>query len=171
MVAIDILYLVDRLEALLVKGWRFPGTAKTFIDEDEFLDIVDQMRIAIPEEIKQAKKIVQERDRIIAQAQEEAQRINTMAKEDHARLVNDHVVTKAAETRASEIETQAQANALQIRQGADQYAIQILQDLQGKLDQLAQQVTGLQSQVYNGLNVLVDPNNAPGNPPDGDDAS
>ena len=68
MIAIDVLYLVDRLEALLNKGWRVPMSAKTMIDEDEFLDIVDQMRIAFPEEIKQAKKIVQDRDHIIAQA-------------------------------------------------------------------------------------------------------
>ena len=170
MVTIDILYLVDRLEALLVKGWRFPGTAKTFIDEDEFLDIVDQMRIAIPEEIKQAKKIVQERDRIIAQAQEEAQRINTMAKEDHARLVNEHTITQAAETRASEIESQDHSTALQIRQGADQYALQMLQELQSKLDLLAQQVAGLQTQVYNGLNVLNTQNIAPGTSPDEDNA-
>ena len=58
MVATDILYLVDRLEALLSKGWRVPMSSKTMIDEDEFLDIVDQMRIAIPEEIRQSKKIV-----------------------------------------------------------------------------------------------------------------
>ena len=61
MIAIDILYLVDRLEALLSKGWRVPLTSKTMIDEDEFLDIVDQMRIAIPEEIKLAKKMQQDR--------------------------------------------------------------------------------------------------------------
>ncbi len=155
MIAIDILYLVDRLEALLVKGWRVPMTSKTLIDEDEFLDIVDQMRIAIPEEIKQSKKIVQERDRVIAQAQEEAQRIATMAKEDAARLTNDHSVTKAAESRAADIEAEANAAATSIRQGADAYAAQALSDLQARLEQIAQQVAGLQTQVYNGLNLIT----------------
>lgn len=157
MIAIDILYLVDRLEALLAKGWRVPMSSKTMIDEDEFLDIVDQMRIAIPEEIKQSKKIVQERDRVIAQAQEEAQRITAMAREDSARLTNDHAVTKAAETRAAEIEAAAKSSAITIRQGADQYALQALSELQTRLEQLAQQVATMQTQVYNGLNFIAGP--------------
>jgi len=156
MIAIDILYLVDRMEALLVKGWRVPVTSKTMIDEDEFLDIIDQMRIAIPEEIKQSKKIVQERERVIAQAQEEAQRIATIAKEDAARLTNEHAVTKATEALAAEIEAKAKASAVQIRQGADTYAAQVLSELQSRLEQLAQQVAALQTQVYNGLSFISD---------------
>ncbi len=166
MIAIDILYLVDRLEALLVKGWRVPLTSKSMLDEDEFLDIIDQMRIAIPEEIKQAKKIVQERDRVIAQAQEEAQRIAAMAQEDAARLTNEHAVTKAAESHAAEVEAEAQASAAQIRKGADAYTAQALSDLQARLEQLAQQVASLQTQVYNGLNFISEqtPSATPENP-------
>jgi cell division septum initiation protein DivIVA len=154
MIAIDVLYLVDRLEALLNKGWRVPMSAKTMIDEDEFLDIVDQMRIAFPEEIKQAKKIVQERDRIVAQAQEEAKHMIEMAKEDAARLTNEHAVTKSAQQQAAQIEQKAQADASAREKGADEYAQQMLQDLHGRLAQFAQQIAQMQSQVYNGLNVL-----------------
>lgn len=167
MIAIDILYLVDRLEALLVKGRRVPLTSKTMIDEDECLDIIDQMRIAIPEEIKQSKKIVQERERVVAQAQEEAQRISAMAKEDAARLTNEHAVTKAAESRAEQIEAEAKASALQIRQGADAYAAQALSELQSRLEQLAQQVAALQTQVYNGLSFISE-QGAPVDQPDHD---
>lgn len=158
MIAIDVLYLVDRLEALLNKGWRVPMTAKTMIDEDEFLDIVDQMRIAFPEEIKQAKKIVQDRDRLIAQAQEEAQRIVEFAKEDAARLTNEHAIVKSAQQTAAQINQQANAAAQTTRQGADDYAAQILRDLQNRLDTLIQQVTLLQNQVVNGINVIETPN-------------
>ena len=154
MIAIDVLYLVDRLEALLNKGWRVPMSAKTMIDEDEFLDIVDQMRIAFPEEIKQAKKIVLERDRIVAQAQEEAKHMIEMAKEDAARLTNEHAVTKSAQLQAAQIEQKAQADASAREKGADEYAQQMLQDLHARLAQFAQQVAQMQSQVYNGLNVL-----------------
>jgi hypothetical protein len=150
------LYLVDRLEALLNKGWRVPVTAKTMIDEDEFLDIVDQMRIAFPEEIKQAKQIVQDRDRLIAQAQEEAQRFVEFAKEDAARLTNEHSITKAAQQQAAQIHQQANALALSRRQGADDYAAQTLKDLQARLDQLVEQVTVLQTQINNGLDVIED---------------
>ncbi len=154
MIAIDVLYLVDRLEALLNKGWRVPLSAKTMIDEDEFLDIVDQMRIAFPEEIKQAKKIVQERDRIIAQAQEEAKHVIEMAKEDAARLTNEHAVTKTAQQQAAQIAQKAQTDASAREKGADEYAKQVLTDLHGRLAQFAQQVAQMQTQVYNGLNVL-----------------
>ena len=157
MVAIDVLYLVDRLEALLNKGWRVPMTTKTMIDEDEFLDIVDQMRIAFPEEIKQAKKIVQDRDRITAQAQEEAARIVDLAKEDSARLTNEHAIVKAAQQQGAQINQQARAAADSTRQGADDYATQVLKTLQSRLDQLIQQVSVLQNQVNNGLTVMEGP--------------
>ena len=157
MIAIDVLYLVDRLEALLNKGWRVPMTSKTMIDEDEFLDIVDQMRIAFPEEIKQAKKIVQDRDRIMAQAQEEAARIVDLAKEDAARLTNDHAIVKAAQQQATQINQQARALAESTRLGADDYATDVLKKIQGHLDQFAQQIATVQSQVYNGLNVIQHP--------------
>jgi hypothetical protein len=154
MIAIDILYLVDRLEALLSKGWRVPMTSKTMIDEDEFLDIVDQMRIAIPEEIKLAKKMQQDRERVLAQTQEEAGRILALAKEDAARLVNDHAVVKAAQEAADGIQLQAKADAASIRQGADAYATQVLGEIQGRLEQIAQEVAGLQTQVYNGMTYI-----------------
>jgi uncharacterized phage infection (PIP) family protein YhgE len=154
MVAIDVLYLVDRLEALLNKGWRVPMTTKTMIDEDEFLDIVDQMRIAFPEEIKQAKKIVQDRDRITAQAQEEAARIVDLAKEDSARLTNEHAIVKSAQAQAAQVNQQARAAAETTRQGADEYASQVLKTLQSRIEQMMQQLDALQNQVNNGLTVI-----------------
>ncbi len=156
MIAIDILYLVDRLEALLSKGWRVPMTSKTSIDEDEFLDIIDQMRIAIPEEIKLAKKMQQDRERTLAQTQEEAGRILALAKEDAERLVSETAIVQSAQERANQIEEQAQTDAAAIRQGADQYAMQVLADVQARLDQVTQQISALQSQVYNGVKYISD---------------
>ncbi len=156
MITIDILFLVERLEALLGKGVRVPMTSKTMIDEDEFLDIVDQMRIAIPEEIKLAKKLQQDRDRMLAQAQEEAARLIALAKEDAANLVNEHAVTKGAQELAEEIEGKARAESETIRRDADAYAAQVLSQLHGRLDQMAQQIAALQNQVYNGLAYITE---------------
>ena len=67
----DILHLIDRLEVLITeKGFRIPFTANVTIQEDEFLDIIDQMRVSIPEEVKLAKRTEAERDRLLLQAQE-----------------------------------------------------------------------------------------------------
>ena len=68
----DILHLVDRLEELFNERRSIPFTHNVIVDEDRMLDIIDQMRISIPEEIKKAQQLLAQRDRILAQAQEEA---------------------------------------------------------------------------------------------------
>ncbi|MBI3914352.1 MAG: hypothetical protein HY327_09240 [Chloroflexi bacterium] len=171
----DILYLVDRLEALITKAGHVPLSAKTMIDEDEFLDIIDQMRIAIPEEIKQAKKLAQDRERILAQAKEETERILLMARqdaehillaarEDAARLTNDHAVSKAAQERALKIEEKAKAEANALRQGADSYAADVLTEIQARLAEIASHLSNLQGQVDGGLNYIVQQRLGPAEP-------
>ncbi len=125
------------------------------IDEDEFLDIIDQMRIAIPEEIKQAKKMMQDRERALAQAKEEADRILLMAREDAARLTNEHAVIKAAQERAQKIEEKAKAEAAALRAGADSYAAEALTDVQERIAEISGHLLSLQEQVDNGLNYIV----------------
>ncbi len=162
----DILYLVDRLEALITKGGHVPLSAKTMIDEDEFLDIIDQMRIAIPEEIKQAKKALQDRERIIAQAKEEADRILMLAREDAAQLTNAHSLAKAAQERAQKIEEKAKAEAAALRTGADSYAAETLTEVQAQLQELGRHLANLQNQVDSGLNYLIQQKLGPDEPPE-----
>jgi uncharacterized phage infection (PIP) family protein YhgE len=157
MIAIDVLYLVDRLEALMSKGWRVPLSSKTLVDEDEFLDIVDQMRVAFPEEIKHAKRIVQERDHVLQQAQAQADQIVQSAKDGIVRLTDEHALIKLAQDQAAQISEQAKSSALAIRHGADEYAEQVLADLQAQLAQMSRQVNTLQAQVTNGLAELRGP--------------
>ena len=145
MIAIDILHLVDRLEELVVTESRqIPLTDRVAVDEERFLDIVDQMRVSIPEEIKKAKRIQQERERIIAQANEEAGRIVSLAKEEADNLVLNDEVAKAAEARAAVIVDRAQNEARQIRKDADDYVLEVLTQLEYQLD-------GLLTTVRNGL--------------------
>ncbi len=77
----DILHLVDRLEELFNESRPFPLTHSVLVNEDRMLDIIDQMRVSIPEEIKKAQQILAQRDRILAQAQEEANRTIALARE------------------------------------------------------------------------------------------
>ncbi|TEU14455.1 MAG: ATPase [Anaerolineales bacterium] len=133
MVEIEIQHLVDRLESLLNESWLIPLTSNRIINEEEYLDIIDQMRITIPAGIKQAKRIQQERERIIAQAQEEAERIVTLAREQAANLTNEHEVLKTAETKAEALLKQAQQQAEDIKAGADDYAVEVLSELEEQL--------------------------------------
>ena len=76
----DILHLVDRLEELFNGSSALPLTKKVVIDEEKLLDIIDQMRLAIPDEIKKAQSIINQKERIIAQSHEEANRTNRFSK-------------------------------------------------------------------------------------------
>ncbi len=140
----DILHLIDRLEALLNEGSHPPLTKKVMIEEQRAWEIIDQMRIAIPEEVKKAKRINQERDRIVAQANEEGARIIELAKEEADRLVGENEITKAAQMRANTIVERAQREAEALKLDADDYTLQVL----GKLDDDLTKALGI---VRNGL--------------------
>ena len=143
----DILYLVDRLEELLNEGWRVPLTSKVVIDEGECLDLIDQMRISIPEEVKQAKRIQQEKDRLIAQAQEEAERIIALAREENRSLLNDHEVLKQAESQRQAIVEEGRREVRSMKAEADAYVIEVLTNLE-------RQLSGLLTTVRNGLSAV-----------------
>ncbi len=145
--AIDILHLVDRLEALIEQGRRLPLTSAVVVDEGTFLDIIDQMRISIPDEIKQAKRIQEERDEIIAQAHGEVARIIAAGREDAARLVAEHEVRRQAEAEAESLLEDARRQALAIRRGADDYAAEVLA-------KLSEQVAAVQRTITNGIVAL-----------------
>jgi vacuolar-type H+-ATPase subunit H len=130
---IDILHLVDRLETLLSKSWRFPFTSNVVIQEDAFLDIIDQMRISIPEEVKQARRVTAERERLLQQAQEEADRIVGLAQEQAGGLANDHEIVKAAQARADEVMARAQRSAETVKSDADTYVMETLSSLEEQL--------------------------------------
>lgn len=150
----DILYLVDRLEAAINKGTAVPFSNKRMIDEDECLDIIDQLRIAVPEEIKQSRRVTQEKDRILAQAKEEADRIVQMSKDESTRMADMSEIVKTAQSRAGAIMAQADLDAKSTRAGADDYANQVLSELQQRLDELTARVATLQGTVHNGLRML-----------------
>ncbi len=146
-VEIEIQHLVDRLESLLNESWLIPLTSNRIINEEEYLDIIDQMRITIPAGIKQAKRIQQERERIIAQAQEEAERIVALAREQAANLTNEHEVLKTAETKAEALLKQAQQQAEDTKAGADDYVIEVLSELE-------EQLMAFLTTVRNGLKAV-----------------
>jgi cell division septum initiation protein DivIVA len=128
--------LVDRLEAVINGGWRAPMSNKVMIDEREALDVLDLMRTTIPEEIKQARRVNQERDKLLAQAQTEANRLVSQAQERVERMLEEDNVRLVAEERAHEIIEQARREAEEIRDGADDYAMDMLARLDSELHRI-----------------------------------
>jgi cell division septum initiation protein DivIVA len=143
----DILHLVDRLEELFNQSRPLPFTHNVIVNEDRMLDIIDQMRISIPDEVKKAQQVFSQRDRVLAQAQEEAGRKLTIAQEKADQLMEKDFIVQDAQKRAAVIIEQAQIEAENIRIGADQYAMD-------KLGELERSVQSLTNQIRNGMRVL-----------------
>jgi len=143
----DILHLVDRLEELFNESRSIPLTHNVVVDEDRFLDIIDQMRISIPEEVKKAQQVYSQKDRVLAQAQEEANRTLALAREKADQLVEKDGLAQEAQKRADQILDQARIEAENIKAGADQYALDSLLNLEMELERVM-------NQVRNGIQVL-----------------
>lgn len=130
----DIQFLVERLETLVVNARKLPMTSQVIIDQAALLDLIDQLRIAIPEEVKQARRINQESDRVLAKAREEAEQIIGAGQEQAALLLQDQAILREAEMRAEEITQRAQQKSDETTRGADQYAADVLLRLEGDLN-------------------------------------
>jgi cell division septum initiation protein DivIVA len=143
----DILQMIDRLEELLNESRPLPFTHNVIVDEDRMLDLIDQMRVSIPEEVKKAQQLLAQRDRLIAQAQEEANRTVNLARDRSNELVERDQVVQAAYTQAEQIKAQAYADGEQIRREADEYVLETLRKLEMEMERAI-------TQVRNGIRTL-----------------
>jgi hypothetical protein len=127
---LDIIFLLERLESLVATGKSLPLTRNAVVDRDAILDLVDQLRVAIPEEVRAAKRINAEGERIIEKAEEEGARIVSRAQEQAAFLIGERGLLELAEAEGRKIIAAADAAAEQTRAGADDYAFGILEALE-----------------------------------------
>jgi vacuolar-type H+-ATPase subunit H len=154
----DVMRLIDHLESLATSGTRVPMMSRVIIDEQEFLDLVDQIRVAYPEELRQARKLSQDRERLLNQAQVEADKILVSARDQVASLVSTNDVVVAANQEAEEILASARAHAEEIQNEADAYAIDVLARLEGELQRIiAQARKGRALLERNGQEVSAGP--------------
>jgi F0F1-type ATP synthase membrane subunit b/b' len=132
----DIQHLVDRLEDLVDEGRHMPFSRFTLVDEEHALEIIDQMRISIPEEIEKAARVLAQRDRILAQANEEAARIVKQARDHGEQLLDQDSTVQLAQGRADEIVGMANQEAHNIVTEADNYALRAMSRLQQQLERM-----------------------------------
>jgi cell division septum initiation protein DivIVA len=126
-----------------------PITGKVLVDKDAILDLIDQLRVAIPEEVSAAKRINAEGERIIEKAHDEASRIVSRAQEQAAFLIGERGLTETAQAEGRRIIESAEDVAAGIKGGADDYASQILIALE---QEIAKALTGIRK----GMEVLDD---------------
>jgi hypothetical protein len=132
-VTVDIQFLVERLEALVVNARKMPLTSQIILEQATVLDLIDQLRVAIPEEVRQARRINQESDRVLARARDEAEQIIGAAQEQAALLLQDQSILREAESKAQEILDRAQGKSEETMRGADEYAADVLVRLESDL--------------------------------------
>lgn len=136
----DILHLIDRLEELFNESRPIWFTHSVIMDEDRLLDLIDQMRVAIPEEIKKSQQMLAQKDRMLAQAQEEANRTIALAREKADKMADKDPITQAAQARADQIIAQTRLECDQIRRDADDYVLHTLQEMQAEIEKIGNQV-------------------------------
>ena len=130
----DVLVLIDKLDDVIHNARTVPLTDSVMIDREEIYDLLDQMRATVPEEIKQARWIVKERQEMLLEAKQEAEHIIAEAQEKAARLASQEDVVRLAEKQAKEIVEDAREREREIRLGAEYYADEVLGNLEVNLE-------------------------------------
>jgi len=164
----DILYLVDRLENLIASSHRIPLTNQIRIKEVDILNIVDQMRTSIPDEIKQARRVIQEKERILAQAQADASTLLARAREETERAMNREGLLRAAEARSQEMVQQAEEHSQavvrraeeqneRLKTDADTYVAETLRNLKDHLASIEMDISRNILSIEKGLESLEIP--------------
>src|SRR3970040_98624 len=126
----DVLVLIDKLDDLVHNAKAVPLTDQVRLDREEIYEILDQMRATIPEEIKQARWIVKERQEMPAEAKRECDRISQEAREQAMREASQTEIVKLAEKQAEDIVDDARRQARETRLEMEDWAHGILSALE-----------------------------------------
>jgi cell division septum initiation protein DivIVA len=151
---VDVIVLIDKLDDLVHQAKAVPLTDQVRIDREEIWEILDQMRATIPEEIKQARWIVKERQEMLGEAKREAERIIQEAREIAQREASQQEIVRLAERQASQILESARQREREVRLGAEDYADQILSTLETNLGKFLSAVQRGREQLAQGRTEL-----------------
>ena len=130
----DVLVLIDKLDDTIHNAKPVPLTDQVRVDKEEIYDILDQMRATIPEEIKQARWIVKERQEMLAEAKRETDRLLGEAREQAVREASQTEIVKIAERQAQDIVDDARRQARETRLEMEDRADSILSTLEVNLE-------------------------------------
>jgi len=132
----DFMALIDQLEDLVASGRRIPLTGMVMIDEQKIYEIIDGLRTTIPDEVKQARWIVKERQEMLEEAEKEAARLIEEARAKIESMAAESEVVKLAEKQAQQVIETAKSREREIRLGAEDYADEMLANLEANLSKL-----------------------------------
>jgi vacuolar-type H+-ATPase subunit H len=136
--------LVDQLEELVSTGRRVPFTAGVVVNEDEVLELIDRTRLGLPDELMQARHLLEDQRRVVVEAEQEAERILTRAETEAARIVaeaearvavmvGDHAIAEQAREHAATVLADAEERGAKTCSEADAYAREVMLRLEDQL--------------------------------------
>ncbi|HML97273.1 MAG TPA: hypothetical protein PKD75_02225 [Tepidiformaceae bacterium] len=151
----EILDLIDTLEELVIQSRRLPVGGNLVVDRKRMLDVIDQMRLAVPADLRQAQQVLESRDQIIEEAHQAARATIDRAEQERRRRLDESAIVREAEDRSQQMLMDAEARARQViaeadataaahlseaaeaaskqLDDADQYAFEVLRRLENQL--------------------------------------
>ncbi len=132
----SVVELLGELEEILDSSRAVPFSSKVSVDKEEIYDIISEIKMKLPNELKQSKWVIEERNKILIDAQREADEIVRNAEDRMARMVDESEVTKKAYEQAAAIIDSAKKTSKEMRLGAMEYAETVLGDAENKLNEL-----------------------------------
>ena len=143
----DILELISELEEKIDSSLEIPLIKKAFVNKEELMNLVGDISLQLPDEVRMAKSIAEDRTRILADAQKQADLIIKNAEQKIISMVDEHEITKRANEQANEIIAKAQKNARDIRLGTLEYSDNLLSQLDNTLKAMGESVNKSRSDL------------------------
>ncbi len=150
----EIFTLLETLEDILERSKTVPFTDKSVVDKEQILDIIKEIRLKFPDELKQAKWIKEERERIIAEAQKDADDIVKEAENRIISMIDEHEITKKAYDKKTEIIADANKMYREITEGTNTYADNILAKLEDNIEELGKNLSEAEVALQSALEVI-----------------
>ncbi len=145
----DIFVLLEKMEDIIDEAGKVPLTNKIIIEKEDLLDIISEIRLKLPEEINRANWVAKERQRILTEAQAEAESIIEKAKRQQDGLLSDTEIMKMAKDRANEILNIAENKAYEIKVNSLNYSDELLAKIQEKLASLLDVIEENRKEIRN----------------------
>ena len=143
----EILEIIDILQEKVESAKNIPLLNRALIDKEELIASIEDIRLRLPDDLKQARWVKDERKRILAEAQEEAEAIVKQGEEKAAQLVNENAITKRAYEQANNIIASAQKSSRELRLGARQYIDKVLADSDTSLAKAQETIRSMRAEL------------------------
>jgi hypothetical protein len=144
---VELLNALNEMEEIIETGFKVPMTRKVMVDEELVLDMMDRIRTTLPEEIRQAKWIIQEREKVMSDTKKEAGKLLEDVQKEMERQVDENEITRLARKKADEIIERAEMVAQEIKQGARDYADDILHDVELRIEVVSKEIQGARMEL------------------------